>query len=321
MEKEIRNLMISKDKKIETNILVKVLKTSYNSLRDEIELSLFDGKLRFNNLYLIKGEIFPTPKNNDILNIKEMTLKFDSKLNIKIYLKADIAKEGIDIFDLKNSKGEFSLNAENLLNYYKQLFKKEDNIYYSAIFSLKKEDDESNSYILLNYKDLKEYTISKKLLDIITEGQNIMIKNYKINENKVIIFDDLTMFKVLDQIEFFLTISDYSIKNNKVNSDVFKAIDIEGNYYILIRNANEQILYKLERSKVNIDINLSELIFIGNYLLEDLDNIFKLIIIKDDSIIKVSKDDIYYSNALSINNKSCINFILKIINKIISINL
>ncbi len=138
MEKEIRNLMISKDKKIETNILVKVLKTSYNSLRDEIELNLFDGKSQFNNLYLIKGEIFPTPKNNDILNIKEMTLKFDYKLNIKIYLKADIAKEGIDIFALKNSKDEFSLNAENLLNYYKQLFKKEDNIYYSAIFSLKK---------------------------------------------------------------------------------------------------------------------------------------------------------------------------------------
>ena len=138
MEKEIRNLMISKDKKIETNILVKVLKTSYNSLRDEIELNLFDGKLQFNNLYLIKGEIFPTPKNNDILNIKEIALKFDSKLNIKIYLKADIAKQGIDIFELKNSKGEFSLNAENLLNYYKQLFKKEDNIYYSAIFSLKK---------------------------------------------------------------------------------------------------------------------------------------------------------------------------------------
>ena len=311
MEKEIRNLMISKDKKIETNILVKVLKTSYNSLRDEIELNLFDGKLQFNNLYLIKGEIFPTPKNNDILNIKEIALKFDSKLKIKVYLKADIAKQGIDIFELKNSKGEFSLNAENLLNYYKQLFKKEDNIYYSAIFSLKKEDDESNSYILLNYKDLKEYTISKKLLDIITEGQNIMIKNYKINENKEIIFDDLTMFKVLDQIEFFLTISDYSIKNNKVNSDVFKVIDIEGNYYILIRNAYEQILYKLERSKVNIDINLSELIFIGNYLLEDLDNIFKLIIIKDDSIIKVSKDDIYYSNALSINNKSCIKFYIK----------
>ena len=148
MEKEIRNLMISKDKKIETNILVKVLKTSYNSLRDEIELNLFDGKLQFNNLYLIKGEIFPTPKNNDILNIKEIALKFDSKLKIKVYLKADIAKEGIDIFDLKNSKGEFSLNSENLLNYYKQLFKKEDNIYYSAIFSLKKKDDESNSYYI-----------------------------------------------------------------------------------------------------------------------------------------------------------------------------
>ena len=62
-----------------------------------------------------------------------------------------------------------------------------------------------------------------------------MIKNYKIDENKEIIFDDLTMFKVLDQIEFFLTISDYSIKNNKVNSDVFKVIDIEGNYYTEIQ--------------------------------------------------------------------------------------
>ena len=111
------------------------------------------------------------------------------------------------------------------------------------------------------------------------------------------------MFKFLTEEEFFYIIYRYI----KVNFDVFKVIDIEINYLILI-NINKK-LFKLEN--INNDIALGKLILISNFNKNNIDDIFQLIKIDKNTYIKQSKNYICYSKQLYIIQLSCIKFYIK----------
>ena len=111
------------------------------------------------------------------------------------------------------------------------------------------------------------------------------------------------MFKLLTEEEFFYII--YRFINE--NSDVFKVIDMEKNYLILINKY--QKLFKLENN--NNDIELGKLIFIGNFTKNNIDDIFQLIIINKNTYIKQSQNYICYSKQLSIIQLSCVKFYIK----------
>ena len=100
------------------------------------------------------------------------------------------------------------------------------------------------------------------------------------------------MFKLLTEEEFFYVI--YRFINE--NSDIFKIIDIEKNYLILINKYKK--LFKLENH--NNDICLGKLIFISNFTKTYIDDIRQLITINKNTYIKQSQNYIFYSKQLSI---------------------
>ena len=305
MKVALKDLISSKIKRINSNMVMKIISSNLDIVSDDIEITLFDNSSIYKNLYLIKGEIFPTPKNNDIIQVEELYLKHDENLVIKLYLKAKIIDSKQKFIDHNDIKDTIYCNGKKLLSLLKSLLNmKEEEKLYSSVFIIKNLDHKSKSYKLLNFQDLKEYKIFLESNERLDKDDFILIDNFKIKDNKDIIFSDLTMTKKLKEEDFFKIVYRFIDQNN---SDLFKVIDIENNYLILINKCKQ--LFKLDNN--NIKGSLGKIIFISNFLLKKFDNIFQMIIIKEDTYIQISKDEFYYSKNLRINTLSCVKFYIK----------
>ena len=115
-------------------------------------------------------------------------------------------------------------------------------------------------YKLLNFQDMKEYTISQKVIETLNKEQLILINNFKLNDNNEIIFSNLTMTKLIKEDELFYVL--YRFIDDQKNFDIFKVIYSDKKYCILINKLKQ--LFKLEY-KNNITFNIGKIIFIGNF--------------------------------------------------------
>ena len=302
MNKALKDLIISKNKRIQTNFIIKINFTEFDSFFDEIRINLSDDFSEYNNIYIIKGDIFPTPKINNYLKVKEIYLEYDKNLMIKLYLNGEIINNNQNKEEeLNKIINVIDLNYTKLFSYLKDLSEIE-NVLMSSVFLVKDIDANNDYYKLLNYEDFKEYTIQKKSIINLNKEQIILINNYQLIKENEILICDLTMFKLLTEEEFFYII--YRII--KVNFDIFKVIDIEKNYLILI-NRNKK-LFKLEN---NNNIALGKLILMSNFTKNNIDDIFQLIKIDKNTYIQQSKNYIFYSKRLYIIQLSCIKFYIK----------
>ena len=300
MKKALKDLISSKDKRIKTNCIYQIYDIEIDDMDDEIKIDLFDESSKYKNLYIIKGNIFPTPKKKDFLLIKELYLKYDDNLVIKLFLEAEIiiSKD----YSLKSdiTLDEIDLDSMCLVDYYKKLLNIETKLF-SSVFTVK--NNYSKFYQLFNYNDLKEYNISKKIKENLKIGQPILINSFNLSKNDEININELTMIKLLKEEEFINSVEKYMDSS----SDIFKVIDIERNYLILINRLKK--LFKLEKDKTNAD--LGDIIFIGHLTLKRLDNIFQLILINPSTYVRISKDEINDTRKISICYLSCIKFYIK----------
>ena len=302
MKEALKDLILSKDKRITTDIKVKINSVIQELMLDELRVEILDNSSIYENIYLIRGEIYPTLKNNDILKIEEMYLDYSSNFKIKLYINGEIIKRDEKFVEANQIILEQNnLIEENLFNYLKSLINN-DKKYLSSLFHIKNIDDNLGFYHLLNLRDLKEYIISISQLGPLENIEYILIDNFQLNNN-TIIFDNLTMTKSLNEEDFFYLLYRYMNKE----SDIFKIIDIEKNNLILI-NKNKK-LFKLEYEYK--DIYIGKTIFIGNFNLKKKDNIFQLILINKDTYIHISKDYLLNQQKMSLNSFSCIKFIVK----------
>ena len=162
-----------------------------------------------------------------------------------------------------------------------------------------------NFYILFSFKDLKTYKFEKDDKISYTKSDLILIANYIISNNTEIKLSRISITKKLNEEQLFGLNRFY---NNKIK--IFKVIDIDEQYYTLINS--ERMLYVVKRNQ-EIDkkeIKLCQILLI-NYTIDKIDNnkedIPKEIELSDDSIIYMSKQEIYFSNLLHINKLSVIN--------------
>jgi len=304
MKEALKELILSKDKKIETNITVKVNSVTQELIFDELRIEIFDNSSIYENIYIIRGEIYPTLKNNDILQVQELYLNYSDNFKIKLYVKGQIIKGNVKNDEENQIIDKNDLIEDNLFKYLKSLINNNKE-YQSSIFYIKYIDNNLGFYHLLNMNDLKEYLISFNILEPIENVEYILINNYQI-DNNTIIFDNLTMIKLINKEEDFFYLTFRYLNNKNMKSDIFKIIDIEKNNLILINKGKN--LYKLEYK--NKDIYIGKNIFIGNFNLKKIDNIFQLIIINEDSYIHISKDYLFNPQKMNLNNLSCIKFIV-----------
>ena len=85
MKEALKELISSKDKRIKSNFIVQIKDIEKELLWDEIRVNIFDNSSPHKNIFLIKGEMHPTPKINDFLIVKEVYLNYSNNYHIKLY--------------------------------------------------------------------------------------------------------------------------------------------------------------------------------------------------------------------------------------------
>ena len=134
MNKALKDLIISKNKRIQTNFIIKINFTEFDSFFDEIRINLSDDFSEYNNIYIIKGDIFPTPKINNYLKVKEIYLEYDKNLMIKLYLNGEIINNNQNKEEeLNKIRNVIDLNYTELFSYLKDLSKIEKKLM-SSVF-------------------------------------------------------------------------------------------------------------------------------------------------------------------------------------------
>ena len=298
MKDAISKLEPNKEIKQSFDIIVKKIKID-NHL-DLIEIDAECDNILFENLSISKGEIFPIPKLNDKLSIKGLFIDYDKDiLSLRVFLKAEIKeKSKINKINLIKYQGEsYSFSKIKIVESLKTLCNIEESLD-TSIFRVDSIKD--NFYILFSFKDLKTYQFEKDDKISFTKGDLILIANFIISNNTEIKLSKIGITKKLNEEQLFGLNRFY---DNKIK--IFKVIDIDEQYYTLINS--ERMLYAVKRNQ-EIDkkqIKLCQILLI-NYTIDKIDNnkedIPKEIELSANSIIYMSKQEIYFSKLLHINN-------------------
>ena len=301
MKEALKELISSKDKRIKSNFIVQIKDIEKELLWDEIRVNIFDNSSLYKNIFLIKGEMHPTPKINDFLIVKEVYLNYSNNYHIKLYIRCKKI-ETYEKFAEENKIIEtINISETNTLSYFNALINNNIKVL-SSVFYIKDIDDNSGFYHLFNFHDLKEYIITINEVKSMKKGEYILINNFQI-VNNTIITDNLTMKKSLEEEDFFYVLCRFMNET----SDIFKILHVYKKHLILINRTKK--LFKLEYEHINIAIG--KIIYIANFNLSKLDDKFQLIITNKDTFIHISKDYLFHPQKINLNNFSCIKFIIK----------
>ena len=107
MEESLNFLLNLKKKRVVVNMELAVKNSELDNYIDEIKVDLIDENFEYKCLFLKKGEIYPIPKINDILEISELYLGYDEFYNVKLYISAKINKKKQANFSKNDSKKIF----------------------------------------------------------------------------------------------------------------------------------------------------------------------------------------------------------------------
>lgn len=286
-------LKVKGNSKLEVNIDVRVKNIKFEKELDFIEIDIEDDECLFSNLTLIKGEIFPLPKPNDLLNIKKLYFDYDKYLFLRLFIKAEIKPlDNSIISDVKKEQLSFS-NIDikgSLMN----IFGIKENIEYGVF---KFDSIQNKNYILLCLKDLNKYKISiEKSSFQLTKNELFLVSNYFIKKNHIndinemnnindineIIFNDISFVKKLSEEKIFQSFYKESIFGNKLT--LLKIININEKYYIVLNHKKD--IYQIERTKKleDLGINICQLLLIHNFkLIYNLNSDLKEIILYNNS--------------------------------------
>lgn len=291
-------MLIEGNKKIKVDFNVIVKKINIDDILDYIVIDIEEENYLYENLTLIKGEIYPLPKSNDIIKIKEMYLDYDEYLSLRLFIKAEIISPGENHIFIQDHIYSFTKNkiVESLQN----ICAIKENLI-SAIFKVDSINDKFYSIFCL--KDFINYNLSTKdTTEILNKNDFILIDNYSLSENEIR-KNNITIIKTLTEEKLFQMFYKESIFGNKLI--LFKVIDINEKYYIVIDN-NKKI-YQIEKKEIfkNLGIDMCKLLLIKNKFKTIINfdyNLNEIILDSNDLIFYISHQNIYFSKLLYLIN-------------------
>ena len=293
------------NKKIKQSFDIIVKKIEKDDYLDLIEIDAECDNILFKNLTISKGEIFPVPNLNDKLSIKRLFIDYDKDItSLRVFLEAEMKEKSKvnNINQIKYQGESYSFSKAKIVESLKTLCNIEESLD-TSVFRIDSIKD--NFYILFSFKDLKSYIFEKDVKISYNKSDLILIANFIISNNTEIKLSKISITKKLNEEQLFGLNRFY---DNKIK--IFKVIDIDEQYYTLINS--ERMLYVVKRNQ-EIDkkeIKLCQILLI-NYIIDKIDNnkedIPKEIELSADSIIYMSKQDVYFSKLLHINKLSVIN--------------
>ena len=308
---EIFQICQNEQKKIKSSIIGKIIEIHFYK-NDYISLNIEDKNYIYKGLIIIKGEIFPTPKINDLIQIKEINLNFDNSFELKFFIKGKLLFE--------NSKLDFSFNDKtqnkqildftelNIISSLKHFFNINNQLDNDLFIISESFQTTENMKIKYNYNikslDNKSVYLLENCLNAFQKNEIIFINEFYINENKIEISPFSFIEKLSDENLFLL------IQNNIILKTKYfygKIVDID-EYQKIIYILNYQKKIFIIKNK-NYEVKLGQLCLISNYKIENKgDKEYPFINLLEDSFIYFSNQNIYFSEKISLNYSSIIQF-------------
>lgn len=302
MEEIIKKLVESKDKKIEVNQYLLVLKVTLINESDLIVLDLEKDNKIYKDLVMIKGKIYPIPKIGDILLVNKMYLKINENFKLKLYIEGSIDKYKLlsRNINIKYEYISFDINSiyESLENISKINLFPIDFLILQIL---------NNGEEIIEVKDIisfNDYYIKKKeyQIDLMDDEEFLLIYNCEI-KNLEVIGNNLTIVETLNEEKLVRLFSIYQFQQ----SEIFKVIDIDNDKFLLIDiNENFYYLYKEEEKYKNIKFNC--IVLFTNFDLNEKGNT-KEIKLSNKSFVHICDQNIFYMTDLELNLISVVKFI------------
>ena len=101
---EIFQLFHNPEKKMKISLIGKIIDIDFCK-NDYISLNIENDEFIYKGLIIIKGDIFPTPKKNDLIEIQEIIFKYDDYYQLKFFIKGKLLHENTKNY-LKNCKNK-----------------------------------------------------------------------------------------------------------------------------------------------------------------------------------------------------------------------
>lgn len=260
MEAYLRNLLLSQNEK---QIFI-VKKVEINNEIDIIEVDLTKNDSEYKGLLIVKGLTFPIPKLSDNLLVENIILKCNEEFDLKLYIegKVEINPKKEEDKEITTIKKTFSFKKDNIFDTLSKILNEK---LPSFLFSILKILKISNNIIELKdifYLNTYNLEVNDNQINSFIIDDYLLIYNYEIENDKNIILKSLTTFEILNEEKLI----NYFNNNYYEDIDIFKVIDQNNDYYLLINAENK--VYTLDKKNKKISdyiIYLYCIILITNY--------------------------------------------------------
>ena len=296
MEKLLKQLLLTEDKIIECQetFLVKNVKLS-NDL-DLIVLDLMQNNIIYKGISMIKGNIFPIPKENQIIFVEKMFFKINPEFQLQLYFEGKIDK---DIG--KNKQDQINVEKNNTFSFeFNEIYKTisiltgeklpEKGIMISRILKISQEGI-ADIISISNCKTYK-FQLKKQQAKNYKSNDFLLIFCFEIEQNKIKT-NKMTMFELLSDDRLIKYLDNTRLENVKL----FQVLD-HGKEDIILSDS-ELIMYKF--SKNQSKIKNQSLGFYTTLIISNYNIIGDKIEITDKSFLYEFRNESYYVENIKIN--------------------
>lgn len=303
MEKQLEFLLNSPNKSIEINKIFLINNIEIKESEDDlIQLNLKNDEIQLKGILMVKVEIYPIHKENNLLLIKKLILKLNEYFVLQLYVEGEI------IFKTENNiindaPKVISFKPEDITQTLSKLSK----------FDLEKTESSIFQIISINQKnlkiklitDLKIYEIElTDMEDNSTKVNEFLYIQYYTKTEKKIIIHKFTFIEVLNEEKLF----QLGLCIDCKDITVYKIIDIENDNYILIDLYEK--LYKLNKNSKSIkdkEFDFCKFVLITKPKITVKDE-FNFMELSDSSFIYLSSQYLHFSKKILLNTLSVFKF-------------
>ena len=213
MSIDFYTLFNNPDKSCNINVIARI--ESIIERNDElIIVTLKNNKIEYKGITIIKGDIFPPPKKDNIIKVNKVHYKYDEYFKLRLYINAEIIDDTNFTIEENNILDILDFN-ENCINNTLKKFYKIDNELFTNLFMV---DSSKESYSLKCLENNELFFLIKKnnLLDSCLNNKNIiLINDYYLDKEKNIKLSPMSIIEKLSDEKLFILLENNEEISNK----------------------------------------------------------------------------------------------------------
>lgn len=213
MSIDFYTLFNNPDKSCNINVIARI--ESIIERNDElIIVTLKNNKIEYKGITIIKGDIFPSPKKDNIIKVNKVHYKYDEYFKLRLYINAEIIDDTNFTIEENNILDILDFN-ENCINNTLKKFYKIDNELFTNLFMV---DSSKESYSLKCLENNELFFLIKKnnLLDSCLNNKNIiLINDYYLDKEKNIKLSPMSIIEKLSDEKLFILLENNEEISNK----------------------------------------------------------------------------------------------------------